>query len=124
MNQIVTAKDLDELRSLPRALLFIYVDWAAQARHSKSALCDFETVWASTASADAIPIHCVDLSSQEGEIWTAIRAWLKDEGQPYDLLTYGGCGALIWIRWGTVTESVPCIFQFDRVKLMASTKEL
>jgi hypothetical protein len=48
MKPITIAHDLEEVRSLPRALVFIYVNWAIQARHSDAAFRDFIAAWAST----------------------------------------------------------------------------
>jgi hypothetical protein len=122
MNPITTAQDLEELRSLPRAIVFMYVNWAIQARHSDAAVRDFVTAWASTEPDYSIPVYRVDLSDQEGEVWTTIRKWLKEEGQPYDQLTYGGYGALLWIRWGAVVASVPYVAVVESAKLVAVTR--
>jgi hypothetical protein len=41
MKLVASTADLDEVRSLPRALIFIYVNWAIQARHSDAACRNF-----------------------------------------------------------------------------------
>src|SRR5205823_3088526 len=109
MKPITTARDLEELRSLPRAFVFIYVSWAIQARQSDVAFRDFVTEWTLTEPDCSITVYRVDLSDQEGEIWTTLRKWLREEGQPYEQLTYGGYRALLWIRSGAVVASVPCV---------------
>jgi hypothetical protein len=124
MKPITTAHDLDELRSLPRAFVFIYVNWAIQARHSDAAFRDFVTAWDSTEPDCSIPVYRVDLSDQAGEVWTTLRKWLREEGQPYDQLTYGGYGALLWIRSGAVIASVPYVAVVERAKLVAATKSI
>jgi hypothetical protein len=124
MKPITTAHDLEEVRSRPRALVFIYVNWAIQARHSDAAFRDFVAAWASTEPDCSVPVYHVDLSDQEGEVWTTIRKWLRDEGQPYDQLTYGGYGALLWIRTGAVVASVPYVAVVERSKLVAVTKSI
>jgi hypothetical protein len=122
MKPITTAYDLEEARSQPRAFVFIYVNWAIQARHSDTAFRDFVAAWTSTEPDCSIPVYRVDLSNQEGEVWTNIRTWLREENQPHDQLTYGGYGALLWIRSGAVVTSVPYVAAVERGKLMAITK--
>ena len=124
MKPIITAHDLEEVRSLPRAFVFIYVNWAIQARHSDIAFRDFVAAWALTKPDCSIPVYRVDLSDQEGEVWKCIRNWLREEDQPYDQLTYGGSGALLWIRSGAVVASVPYVAAVERAKLMAVTKSI
>jgi hypothetical protein len=124
MRPITAAHDLEEVRSLPRAFVFIYANWAIQARHSDAAFRDFVTAWTSTEPDCSIPVYRADLSDQEGEVWTAIRKWLKEEGQPYDRLTYRGYGALLWVRSGAVVMSVPYIAAVERTKLVAVTKSI
>ena len=124
MKLITTARDLEEMRTLPRAFVFIYVNWAIQARHSDAAFRDFVTAWASTEPTCPVPVYRVDLSDQEGEVWTTVRKWLQEEGQPYDRLTYGGCGALLWIRSGAVVASVPYVALVERAKLVAVTSSI
>lgn len=124
MKPIITAHDLEEVRLLPRALVFIYVNWAIQARHSDAAFRDFVAVWASIEPDYSVPVYRVDLSDQEGEVWTTNRTWLRDEGQPYDQLTYGGYGALLWIRSGAVITSVPYVAAVERAKLVEVTQSI
>jgi hypothetical protein len=124
MKLILTAQDLEEVRVLPRAFVFIYVNWASQARFSEAAFRDFVSAWASAEPEFPIPTYRVDLSEQEGEVWEAIRKWLREEGQPYDSLTYGGYGALLWVRSGSVGASVPYIAVVERRKLVAVTRSI
>jgi hypothetical protein len=124
MKPITTAHDLEEVRTLPWAFVFIYVNWAIQARHSDATFRDFVTAWAAAEPDCLIPVYRTDLSDQEGEVWTAIRKWLAAEGQAYDPLTYGGCGALLWVRSGTVVMSIPYVAAVERAKLVAVTKSV
>jgi hypothetical protein len=124
MKSITTAFDLEEVRSQPRAFIFIYVNWAIQARHSDAAFRDFVAAWTSTEPDCSVPVYRVDLSDQEGEVWTNIRKWLREESQPHDSLTYGGNGALLWIRSGAVVASVPYVAAIEHAKLMAITKSI
>ncbi len=39
-------------------------------------------------------------------MWREVRAWLKNEDKPVDELTYGGYGALLWLRLGRVIVSL------------------
>lgn len=122
MKQIATTADLDEMRSLPRALVFIFVNWAMQARRSDAACHEFLSTLKSEHQSKDIPVYRVDLSEQEGDIWMGFRSWLKDGGQPYDSLSYGGYGAMLWVRLGTVAAYVPYLAEIECHKLMAMTR--
>lgn len=122
MKLVASAADLDDMRSLPRALVFIYVNWAIQARHSDAACRDFLANLQREYPTEEIPVYRVDLSEQEGEVWVGIRKWLKEEGQPHDWLSYGGYGAMLWVRLGKVAAYVPYLAEIERHKLMAMTR--
>jgi hypothetical protein len=64
----------------------------------------------------------VDLSEQEGEVWIAIRKWLKEEGQPHDSLSYGGYGAMLWVCLGKIAAYVPYLAEIECHKLTAMTR--
>jgi hypothetical protein len=124
MKPIVTAGDLDEVRALPRALIFIYVNWAGQARDSDRVFRDFVAARTAIEQEFPLPVYRADLSDQEGEVWEAIRNWLREEGQPYDPLTYGGYGALLWVCSGAVVAFVSYVAVVGRDKLVTITKSL
>jgi hypothetical protein len=122
MNVIASAADLQELRRLPRALVFIYVNWAGQARQSEIACRKFLALLQRAHPGEPVPAYRADLSDQEGEVWIAIRNWLKDESQPFDDLTYGGCGPMLWVRLGAVAARVPHVAAVEGPKLLAMTR--
>lgn len=122
MKLIASVADLNELRSLPCAIVFIYVNWAMQARRSETACREFLAELHREYQNEEIPFYRVDLSDQEGEVWVGIRKWLKDEGQPHDELSYGGYGALLWVRLGVVAAYVPYLAEIERHKIMAMTQ--
>jgi len=122
MKLIASAADLDEMQSLPRALVFIYVNWAIQARRSDTACRDFLAQLQREYPSEEIPVYRVDLSDQEGEVWVGIRKWLKDEGKQHDSLSYGGNGVMLWVRLGIVAAYVPYLAEIERHKLMAMTR--
>jgi hypothetical protein len=39
-------------------------------------------------------------------MWQEVRTWLQNEGKPVDELTYGGYGAILWLRLGRVILSL------------------
>jgi len=121
MRPVASTADLDEVRSQPRALVFIYVIWAIQARRSDAACSSFLATLQREYPSEQIPIYRVDLSEQEGEVWVGIRKWLKEEGQPHDWLSYGGYGAMLWVREGKVAAYVPYLAEIECHKLMAMT---
>lgn len=122
MNLFASAADLKEMRSLPRALVLIYVNWSMQAQRSDAACRRFLAELQHAYQSEDIPIYRVDLSDQEGELRVCIRKWLKDDGQPHDSLSYGGYGAMLWVRRGTVGAYVPYLAEVECDKLMAMTR--
>lgn len=122
MKLVASAADLDEIRSLPHALVFIYVNWAFQARRSDAACREFLTELRREYQSEEIPVYRVDLSDQEGDVWLGIRSWLKTDGQPHDWLSYGGYGAMLWVRRGKVTAYVPYLAEIECHKLIAMTR--
>ena len=122
MKDIASIADLDEMRSLPHALVFTYVNWAMQARRSDAACRTFLSALQREYQSEDIPVYRVDLSDQEGDVWIGIRRWLKDGGQPYDSLSYGGYGALLWVRLGAVAAFVPYLAEVECNKLRAMTR--
>jgi hypothetical protein len=121
---VASAADLDVVRSLPRALVFIYVNWAIQARRSDAACRDFLARLQREYPTDEIPVYRVDLSEQEGEVWVGIRKWLKEVGRPHDWLSCGGYGAMLWVREGTVAAHVPYLAEIECYQLTARTRDV
>ena len=70
-----------------------------------------------------VPVYPVDVSSQEGEVWEAVRGWLGDEGQAVDLLTFGANGALLLARRGAVVGAIGYVAG-DRKLLREQTRKL
>lgn len=122
MKLVVSVADLEEARAQPRALVFIYVNWAIQALHSDAACRDFLAKLEHDYPDAQIPVYRVDLSEQEGEVWVGIRQWLKEEGQPHDWLSYGGYGATLWLRLGKVAAYVPYLAKIECHELIAMTR--
>jgi hypothetical protein len=102
MYPITAIPDLDEARLQPRALVFLWVNWAGQARQSEIVVRKLVEKWHSAHPTVPIPVYRVDLSDQSGEVWEAISSWLQSEGRPVDRLTFGGYGSLLWITSGSI----------------------
>jgi hypothetical protein len=124
MKPITCKRELAEVRSLPRAIVFFSVNWAFQAGRSKLALEELAESLNYMYPACAIPIYIVDLSDQEGEIWDAVREWLQSENRPVDQLTYGGYGALLWVVSGTILVHKAYAADSERGKLLAATRSI
>ena len=122
MKLIASAADLDEVRSQPRALVFIDVKWSIQARRSDAACRDFLKILHRESPREEIPVYLLDLSEQEGDVWLSTREWLREEGQPHDSLCYGGYGAMLWVRSGTVAAYVPYLAEIECDQLTAMTR--
>jgi len=106
MKTLETLADLHEAKSQPRAIIFLWVNWSFQALDSEVAVRELIDLWQSDHGDCPITAYRIDLSSQEGEMWWEVRDWLKNEGKPVDELTYGGYGAILWLRLGRVIVSL------------------
>ena len=104
MKPIADVNDLQEARSQTRAFIFLYVQWATQARLSKLTVEELPSYWQVEQGQLPTAAYFADLSDQTGDVWNGIRDWLQSEGMPVDPLTYGGNGALLWVRDGRVME--------------------
>lgn len=124
MKAIASKDDLQEARSVPRALVFLWVNWAVQARQSEVVLNKLLESWQRAFPQHPIPVYRVDLSDQEGEVWDAIRAWLETEGRPVDPLTYGGFGALLWMSTGKILMHSIFLAQLETPKLLSVTRSV
>jgi hypothetical protein len=121
---IITQADLQEARSAPRALIFLWVNWAVQARQSETSLNKLLESWQRAFPQHPIPVYRADISDQEGEVWDAIRAWLETEGRPVDPLTYGGYGALLWISTGKILMHAVFLAQLEAPNLLSVTRSV
>lgn len=117
MKAITSKDDLQEARSAPRALVFLWVNWAVRARQSEAAMNKLLESWQRTFPQHPISVYRADLSDQEGEVWDAIRAWLETEGRPVDPLTFGGYGALLWMIAGKIAMHSAFLAQLEAPKL-------
>lgn len=120
MIPIGSTRELAAISALPRAIVFIHVNWSAQARQSEAAVRELIAAWKADQPRLSVEAFRIDLSDQSGEIWVATRAWLRDERQPYDTLSYGGGGAIVWLRSGRVVATMPDANQ-GRDQLRATT---
>ena len=124
MKAVTSKDDLLEARSALRALVFLWVNWAIQARQSEVALNKMLESWQRAFTQHPIPVYRADLSDQEGEVWDAIRAWLEAEGRPVDPLTYGGYGALLWMIDGKIVMHSAFLAQLEIPKLLLVTRSV
>jgi hypothetical protein len=106
MRPITTPHELNEARAQPRAFVFIHVNWAIQAIRSRRIAEQFVQGWQAERNHRPTAAFVVDLSEQIGRLWDGVRQWLAGEEKPVDPLTYGGYGALLWLRAGRVMEYV------------------
>lgn len=122
MNSIQSVSDLIEARSQPKAFIFLWVNWAIQARHSQSAVRRLIDSWKAACPTVPIPAYIADLSEQAGDQWDAVRDWLRAENRPVDELTYGGYGSLLWVVAGSIVTHCPFAAHLDDKELIAVTR--
>lgn len=106
----------------PRAFLFLWVNWAIQARNSRAVINEVVAAWHAEHPGQPVPCYTVDVSDQCGELWDALAAWLTAEGRPAGHLMMSGVGPLLWVRSGHVVLHVLAPLQYGPAKLVAASR--
>jgi hypothetical protein len=114
--------DLAVLRTEPRAILFLWVNWSGPARTSRTLLEQTVELLREAFPDNPLPCFFVDVSDQCGEIWDALIEWLTTEGRPADQLMWSGAGPILWLRSGRVILHVLAPLQFTASQLAAVTR--
>jgi hypothetical protein len=108
--------------SLPRAYLFLWVNWAIHARHSRVVVEELLAAWQSAHPEQVVPCYVADVSEQCGEVWDALAEWLTAEDRPAGNLMMSGAGSLLLIRSGHVVLHVLAPLQHGATKLAAASR--
>jgi hypothetical protein len=116
--------DLTAALSQPRAFVFLYVNWAGQARYSEVIVRKVLESWDAEYPDQPVPCYTVDVSDQCGELWDALAEWLMAEGRPAGHLMMSGVGPLLWLRAGHVALHVLAPLQFGAAKLAAVSRSV
>jgi hypothetical protein len=115
---------LDTALSQPRAFLFLWVNWAIHARHSRAVVDEAVAAWQSEHPGQLVPCYIADVSDQRGEVWDALAEWLTAEGRPAGQLLLSGVGPLLWLRSGHVALHVLAPLQYGAAKLTAASQSV
>jgi len=102
MESITNLADLSAALLAEYAAIFLWVDWAMQARESEALV---QEVVDEASPETPIRFFRIDVSEQSGEVWTELRHWLRRERKDADHLTYSGAGSLILARRGRVIST-------------------
>jgi hypothetical protein len=116
---ILTKRDLEEALSKDRALIFLWVNYAIQARHAEVALRALLESWREAYPDCQLSAYRVDISEPAGEIWDALREWLQSEKR-LDQIT--DSGSLLWVKSGKVALCARSLIQFEQSKILAVTQ--
>lgn len=100
MTPIVSKLALEAARSLPRVVVFFWVNWSIQAIQSRVVVEQAKSL--NQALTLSVPYFVVDVSDQHGEVWDALREWLQADDTATEQVVWAGSGALLWIRAGKV----------------------
>ena len=100
-----TVEDFDAAVKLPRVVIHIDVDWAVQAIQSRAVVAEFFETVNKDSTAGPVAIRRLDSSEQSGPLFEHVAEWLKNANSDWRLLAIG-CGAILWVRDGTVVASV------------------
>lgn len=108
------------MRAEPRALLFLWVNWAIHARQSRAVVTRLLEELNTTAH--NVPCYMADVSGQEGELWDALLHWLTADGRPAEHLLYCGAGPLLWVQEGKVVLHITDPFTHPLLQMTAVTR--
>jgi hypothetical protein len=75
-------RELAVALSQPRAFVFLWINWAGQARDSQLIVRKVVESWHTEYPDQAVPCYIVDVSDQCGEVWDALLEWLIAENCP------------------------------------------
>ncbi|HEX5105312.1 MAG TPA: hypothetical protein VFV87_15940 [Pirellulaceae bacterium] len=124
MTDLITPEDFGAVNSSLRAIVFLWVNWSFQARHSKRTFDELLARWEHEMADVPIAAFAIDVSVQEGKTWEATRTWLQSQQQPVDELTFSGCGGLLWLRSGQVVAHSMSASGYEQDELFAFTKSV
>lgn len=106
MISVRTRRDIADASSQVRAFVFLWVNWAIQARESRRLVDAVVEGWNTERSDLAAPYYIADVSEQCGEVWDGLVEWLEAERRPAGHLLISGVGPLIWVHNGRVAAHV------------------
>jgi len=106
----------------PRAFLFLWVNWAVHAIHSRAVVAESVAAWQAEHPDQPVSCYMADVSDQCGEVWDALTEWLTAEGRSAGQLMMSGVGPLLWLRSGHVVLHVLAPLKYDAAKLAAVSR--
>lgn len=120
MTPIIDSNEFADALTQPKAILFLYVDWAVQARSARTHIDKVIASWKGDDSGEAVPVYVVDVSAQCGELWDAVAHWLTEQGCPVGQLMMSGVGPAVLVRFGHVIMHVNAPLQYEATTLKAA----
>lgn len=123
MKPIRDTREFAAALTQPRAFLFLWVNWAIQARRSRAVVDEVVASWNGEEPCQPVPCYMVDVSDQSGDVWDALAAWLTAEGRPAGHLMMSGVGPLLWVRSGRVVLHVLAPIHYGPSKLVAASRD-
>jgi hypothetical protein len=89
-----------------RAVTFLEVEWSSTAVIAGRQLRSVVDAHTTELGAVGVALADVDVSSQRGDVWDFIDAWLRDRGTRPGPLLFGGHGSILWSRGGRLVDHV------------------
>jgi hypothetical protein len=122
MEPIRDLRELAELLSQPRALLFLWVEWSMQASRSRAVVAQALELYEAKHPGSPVPCYTADVGDQSGEVWDLIAVWFAKEVLSADQFLWSGSGPLLWLRYGHIVHHLVSPLQFRAAYLVASSR--
>ena len=113
---IQNRSDVAAALAQPQAFLFLWVNWAVHAMHSRALVAKAIAAWHADCPNQPVPYYTADVSDQCGEVWDALAEWLTAEGRPAGELMMPGVGSLPWVWSGHVVLHVAAPLLYDAAR--------
>lgn len=113
-------EDLQSILQSPKLILYVDVDWSANAVYSRPFVAQFRDALEKDDRFAGVVFRRVDLTHQTGPIWDSMEKWLSDQGADPGVMSSGG-GSLVWARAGKVIDSLNTVVGVDIKNLVEIT---
>ena len=100
METIYSEQQFNDVLYLPKAIIYLLVDWSGQERVSRSVIL---RVLNEIKGVQDVPIFKINCTDQQQKF---VQAWLVSQSENMKQFYYGGYGETLLIKKGTVADFI------------------